>query len=321
MTALTHRVDAAAVPLTDFDALEAGITVAWNGWTAQHGTLFSPLERETAPDVVALVDDGQVDVLHLTDAGRYRRTATLQESIATLAQVLDQVDALVPAEPVLRFATGRELDARGLRDVPAVALWTGPDVPAWQVPLTGSRRDLRGFRVSWQDALSHRVTGDVSADAASARLTAVQGVDDTWDTQRRPPRRLSTAGACGASHARADPRVDERGSAHPARADPVRAARCPPVRRLRPRRGRCADGSDVVTVASFSRAVTGVAASVRDVVDTYQEARRDRDAVIVAAVEVLGQRGAAEAAGLSRRRVRQIVDEAAAAADRSGDPQ
>lgn len=179
MTAVRARIDASAVPLTDFDALEAGTTVAWKGWTAQHGTLFSPLERETAPDVVALVDDGQVDVLHLTDAGRYRRTATLQGS-GTLAEVLDQVDALVPAEPVLRFATGRELDARGLRDVPAVALWTGPDVPAWQVSLTGGRRDLRGFRVSWQDTLSHRVTGNVSGDAASARLTAVQGVDDTW---------------------------------------------------------------------------------------------------------------------------------------------
>jgi hypothetical protein len=180
MTALTHRVDAAAVPLTDFDALEVGTTVAWNGWTAQHGTLFSPLERETAPDVVALVDGTQVDVLHITDAGRYRRTATLQERTATLAQVLDQVDALVSAEPVLRFATGRELDARGLRDVPAVALWTGPDVPAWQVPLTGRRRDLRGFRVSWQDTLSHRVTDNASGDAASARLTAMQDVDDTW---------------------------------------------------------------------------------------------------------------------------------------------
>lgn len=185
MTALTHRVDAAAVALTDLDALEVGTTVAWNGWTAQHGTLFSPLERETAPDVVALVDTHevgghQVDVLHLTAAGRYRRTATLQESSATLAQVLDQVEALVPAEPVLRFATGRELDARGLRDVPAVALWTGPDVPAWQVPLTGRRLDLRGFRVSWQGTLSHRVADDASGDAASARLTAVQGSGDTW---------------------------------------------------------------------------------------------------------------------------------------------
>jgi len=180
MTALRNRVDAAAVPLTDFAALEVGTTVAWNGWTAQHGTLFSPLERETAPDVVALVDGDQVDVLHLTDAGRYRRIATLQDDSATLAQMIDQVDALVPAEPVLRFATGPELDARGLHDVPAVALWTGPDVPAWQVPLTGRRLDLRGFRVSWQDALSHRVTDNASGDAASARLTAVQNIDDTW---------------------------------------------------------------------------------------------------------------------------------------------
>lgn len=58
---------------------------------------------------------------------------------------------------------------------------------------------------------------------------------------------------------------------------------------------------------SFSRAVTGVAESVREVVAAYKAARLDRDAVIVAAVEVLGQRGAAEASGLSRRRVRQIL--------------
>lgn len=69
---------------------------------------------------------------------------------------------------------------------------------------------------------------------------------------------------------------------------------------------------------SISHTMSGIAGTVRDVVDTYQEARRDRDAVIVAAVEVLGQRGAAEASGLSRRRVRQIVAEAA---DRKGDPQ
>lgn len=69
---------------------------------------------------------------------------------------------------------------------------------------------------------------------------------------------------------------------------------------------------------SISRTMSGIAGTVRDVVETYQEARRDRDAVIVAAVEVLGQRGAAEASGLSRRRVRQIVAEAA---DRKGDRQ
>jgi hypothetical protein len=319
MTATRARVDAAAVTLTDFDVLEVGTTVAWNGWTAQHGTLFSPLERETSPDVVALVDGHQVDVLHLTDTGRYRRTATVKGG-ATLAQVLDQVDALVPAEPVLRFATGRELDARGLRDVPAVALWTGPDVPAWQVPLTGRRRDLRGFRVSWQDTLSHRVTGDGAADAASARLTAVQDPGDTWYSLRHPGGRIGAAGPDRASHARADPRVDERRSAHAARTDSLRTARRASVRDRRSGRVRAADGSDVVTVASISHAVTGVAASVREVVDTYKEARRDRDAAIVAAVEVLGQRGAAEASGLSRRRVRQIVDEAAAA-DRSGGPQ
>ncbi|MBT1620577.1 hypothetical protein KK090_15050 [Curtobacterium flaccumfaciens pv. poinsettiae] len=68
----------------------------------------------------------------------------------------------------------------------------------------------------------------------------------------------------------------------------------------------------------MSRTMSGVAETVRDVVDTYKEARRDRYATIVAAVEVLGQKGAAEASGLSRRRVRQILAEAAA---REGDPQ
>lgn len=71
-------------------------------------------------------------------------------------------------------------------------------------------------------------------------------------------------------------------------------------------------------MAGMSRTMSGVAETVRVVVDTYKEARRDRDATIVAAVEVLGQKGAAEASGLSRRRVRQILAEAAA---REGDPQ
>lgn len=180
MTAVGARLDAAAVTLEDLDVLEAGTVVAWNGWTAQHGAMFSPLERETPPDVVALVDGDTVDVVHLGVDGRYLHAATLERRFGSVAEVLDQVDALVPAEPVLRFATGRELDARGLRDVPAVALWTGPEVPAWQVPLTGGRLDLRGFRVSWQNTLSHRVVDDSPPDAASARLTAVQGAKDTW---------------------------------------------------------------------------------------------------------------------------------------------
>lgn len=71
-------------------------------------------------------------------------------------------------------------------------------------------------------------------------------------------------------------------------------------------------------MTGMSRTMSGVAETVRDVVDTYKEARRDRDATIVAAVEVLGQKGAAEASGLSRRRVRQILAEAEA---REGDPQ
>lgn len=68
-----------------------------------------------------------------------------------------------------------------------------------------------------------------------------------------------------------------------------------------------------MSMSSIGHSMSGVAETVRDVVDTYKEARRDRDATIVAAVEVLGQKGAAEASGLSRRRVRQIVAEAEAA--------
>lgn len=169
MTATRARVDAAAVTLEGFDVLEAGTVVTWHGWAARHGAMFSPLERETPPDVVALVDGKLVAVVHLEVDGRYQHAATLERRFGSVAQLLDQVDALVPAEPVLRFATGRELDARGLREV-----------PAWKVPLTGRRQDLRGFRVSWQGTLSHRVNDDSPIDASGARLTAVRDVDDTW---------------------------------------------------------------------------------------------------------------------------------------------
>lgn len=73
-------------------------------------------------------------------------------------------------------------------------------------------------------------------------------------------------------------------------------------------------------MATIGHTMSGIADTVRDVVGAYKDARRDRDAVIVAAVEILGQRGAAEASGLSRRRVRQIVAEASND-DRSGGPQ
>jgi hypothetical protein len=55
----------------------------------------------------------------------------------------------------------------------------------------------------------------------------------------------------------------------------------------------------------------GAADYVQVVTDAYKKARRERDEAIVASVEVLGQKGAAEASGLSRRRVRQLVNEAA----------
>ncbi|OII36040.1 hypothetical protein BIU98_00360 [Curtobacterium sp. MMLR14_010] len=73
-------------------------------------------------------------------------------------------------------------------------------------------------------------------------------------------------------------------------------------------------------MTGIGRTMTGVADALRDVVDAYKKARRQRDEMIVAAVPVLGQHGVAEASGLSRRRVRQLLAEAEAA-DRQGDPQ
>lgn len=72
-----------------------------------------------------------------------------------------------------------------------------------------------------------------------------------------------------------------------------------------------------MSAAEFGRAVTGSAEYVYQVTAAYKKARQERDDAIVAAVDVLGQRGAAEASGLSRRRVRQLLDEAA---EREEDP-
>ncbi len=67
-----------------------------------------------------------------------------------------------------------------------------------------------------------------------------------------------------------------------------------------------------MSVAGFGRAITATAAYVQEVTDAYKEARQRRDDAIVASVEILGQKGAAQAAGLSRRRVRQLIDDAEA---------
>lgn len=64
--------------------------------------------------------------------------------------------------------------------------------------------------------------------------------------------------------------------------------------------------------------MTGIADALHDVVDAYEKARRQRDEMILTAVPVLGQHGVAEASGLSRRNVRQLLAEAEAA-DRQGD--
>lgn len=73
-------------------------------------------------------------------------------------------------------------------------------------------------------------------------------------------------------------------------------------------------------MTGVGRAITGTAEYVHQVTSAYKKARRERDEAIVEAVPVLGQKGAAEASGLSRRRVRQLLAEAEEC-DRQGGPQ
>lgn len=184
MTAVQDRV-AADVPFAGLCELAEGTAVLWNGAAASHGTLFSPLGSETAPDVIALHEprSGTVEVLQLHQNRSYTRLTALPHTPgASAAAVLRAAAALVD-EDVLRFATGRELDAAATREVPAVALWTGPGVPAWRIPVLGSRPDLRGSRVVWADTLSHRVP-DSGQEPVSGRqwtrLVATQHADDVW---------------------------------------------------------------------------------------------------------------------------------------------
>jgi len=76
----------------------------------------------------------------------------------------------------------------------------------------------------------------------------------------------------------------------------------------------------VLSMNGIGHAVTGDADYVHQVTTAYKKARRERDEAIVASVDVLGHKGAALASGLSRRRVRQLLEEAKTW-DREGDPQ
>lgn len=126
MTALTHRVDAATVTLEDLAALEVGTTITWRGRAAAYGALFSALERETPPDLLALsAPEHTIDLLQYQPNHRYRRVDALTEDPASVAAVLDRLAGLAAPQPVVRFAGGLELDGAGVREVPAVALWTG----------------------------------------------------------------------------------------------------------------------------------------------------------------------------------------------------
>jgi hypothetical protein len=125
MTALTHRVDAATVTLEDLAALE-GTTLVWRGRAGSIGALFSPLEGEMPPDLLALTAPGHmVDLLEYQPDHRYRRVDAFTDDLGSVAAVLDRLAAHAPAEAIVQFGGGLELDGPGLRDVPAVALWTG----------------------------------------------------------------------------------------------------------------------------------------------------------------------------------------------------
>lgn len=126
MTVVQPVVDAAAVTLEDLRSLEVGTMIAWRGHTAAYGALFSALEREAPPDLLALPrPERAVDLLQYQPDHRYRLVDALTEDADSVAAVLDRLAACVPTEPVLRFAGGLELDRTGRREVPAVALWTG----------------------------------------------------------------------------------------------------------------------------------------------------------------------------------------------------
>lgn len=126
MTALARRVDAAAVTLAELGALEVGTTLTWRGQDTEYGALFSALERETPPDLLALTGAAAtIDLLQYQPDHRYRRLDTLTEDPGSVAAILDRLAACSSVEPVLRFAGGLELDGEGVREVPAVALWTG----------------------------------------------------------------------------------------------------------------------------------------------------------------------------------------------------
>jgi hypothetical protein len=126
MTAVQPVVDAAAVTLEDLRWLEAGTNIAWRGHTAAYGALFSALEREAPPNLLAIPGtERTVDLLQYQPDHRYRLVDAVTEDAGSVAAVLDQLAACVPAEPVRRFAGGIELDRAGLKEVPAVALWTG----------------------------------------------------------------------------------------------------------------------------------------------------------------------------------------------------
>lgn len=126
MPPLTRHVDAAAVTLKDLAALEVGSTITWRGQDAEYGTLFSALEGETPPDLLAVPAPAHmIDLLQYQPSRLYRRVAALTEDPGSVAAVLDRLAALAPAEPVVRFAGGLELDGAGVQEVPAVALWTG----------------------------------------------------------------------------------------------------------------------------------------------------------------------------------------------------
>jgi hypothetical protein len=125
VTATRPRVDASTLTFADLDAVTVGTTIAWNGQDARYGEWFSALERHAPPNLIGVAGiGGDVELLQYQPNRRYRLVGTMAAGGGSVADVLHRLDALVAAPHAVRFAAGRELDAAGDREVPAVALWT-----------------------------------------------------------------------------------------------------------------------------------------------------------------------------------------------------
>lgn len=183
MTVVQARVDAAAVTLEELPALAPDTLLVWDGVAATHGRMFSPLERQAWPDTVALVDRAAgvltVQLIdYVDDAAWPTVRGALPGTYGTVADVLARAGERSGGRPVVQFATGPELDVAGEQTVPAIAVWTGPVIAAWEVPISGPRQELCGSRIGWQGSLSRRVTSDDEMDWEASDGVELLAADD-----------------------------------------------------------------------------------------------------------------------------------------------